>query len=79
MIKFCVPREKRNEYSELIRLAKEQKDYLASCVRDDDQAIALKSAPLHALCVHDALKAIDSLTATLEKITNLVQPKFATA
>jgi len=79
MIKFCVPREKINEYSNLIRLANEQKDYLASCVRDDEQAIKLKLPELHALCVHDALKAINSLTATLEKITNLVQPKFATA
>lgn len=79
MIKFCVPREKCNEYSNLIRLAKEQKEYLATCIKDDAQAIELKSVQLHALCVHDALKAIDSLTATLEKITNLVQPKFATA
>ena len=79
MAKFCVPTEKRNEYSNLIRLAKEQKAYLASCVSDGEQAIELKLPQLHALCMHDALKTIDSLTATLEKITNLVQPNFATA
>lgn len=79
MIKLFVPGEKRNEYMNLIRLAKEQKNYLTSCVTDSQQAIELKLPELNALCVHDALKAIDSLTATLEKITNLVQPKLATA
>lgn len=79
MIKFSVPSEKKGEYLNLIRKAKEQKNYLASCVSDDRQAIELKLPQLHALCVHDALKAIDSLTATLEKITNLVQPNLATA
>ena len=79
MIKFYVPTEKKSEYSNLIRLAKEQSRNLAGIVRDDEQAIALKLPELHALCVHDALKATSSLTATLEKITNLVQPTFATA
>lgn len=79
MTKLFVPTERKNEYRNLIRLAKEQKDYLASCVSDDKQAIELKLPQLHDLCVHDALTAIGSLTATLEKITNLVQPKFATA
>lgn len=79
MVKFCVPAEKKNEYSNLIRLAKEQQAYLASCVSDGEQAKELKLPQLHVLCVHDALKATASLTATLEKIINLVQPKFATA